>query len=269
MIIRLIKNNRIYNSIPIIILVSILLGFYNFSTLTKYEIANLSLGHYIIYNFGYLDPYSIKFLIPVIIWLFPLLFLIHLVGNSIYNDSQKKLIYIFTRTDKRTKWFIRQTANLFLNVLFFFGIYFLSTIIVGLINKLGIYSTKDVLIILLVFLVLVLGSFLLLLLINLLSFYMKITYSYIVVLSIFIFLIMTTGMIFEFFSSFVDSIKWLPTSHFVMSWYDNNLLVEIQNELYINHIEGFNLKFVILYYLIFLLMIMFLSLRKINKADIL
>ncbi len=269
MVLRVIKNNQIFKSSAIILLSSFFISIYNISQLTNYKISNFSLSHFIIYNYGYLNPLSIDSLIPVIIWIFPLLLLIYFLGDSIYDSIFNKSIYVFTRTDKRMKWFLKQSIKLFFNVFFFYVLYFFATILVGFINNLHVITLSDVLVILNIFLHHVFGSYILLLLITLFSFYIKIGYSYITVLSMYIFLLMITGIIYEYLPSYITVIKWLPTTQFLFIWHEDSLLNDFRNALFVNSLEGFDYIFSFIYYSIFLLLIMVFSLRKVNKIDIL
>lgn len=264
---KIVTGNKIFKSIPLIVLVSLFISLFNISELTKYNIPNLNSSHLIVFSYGYLDPSSIKQLIPVIIWISPQLLLIYLLGGSIYNNLQNKIIYTFTRTNKRIKWFFNQSNYLFINVFLFYLINFLITILVGSLNNIEII-TKNVLIILIVLLIQVFGSYLLLLFINMLSLYFKISYSYVAVLSLTLFLIMFSGLIFEFSRSHIKFIKWLPTSQSFISWHNLYLVHDFQNLIHIDYLEGFKLNFTFSYYFIFYLIIMSFSMRKINKMDI-
>jgi hypothetical protein len=261
-----ITGNKVFKAIPIILIISIILGYYHFSNLELYNIANLNLSLFIIYTVGHLE--QSQNIINVLFWMFPLLLLIYLLGDSVYDSLKKQTAYIFTRTNKRSIWYIKQSIRLLFNVTFFYLIYFAGILFVGSINHISISNKTDILIIGIVLSCHIIGSYLILLLINLFSFYFKVTFAYLTVLICFFFFIMASGMIFEISPDYSYLIQWFPSSHFFISWHDNQILHDFQEIIFINAIEGFHLSITYGYYLIAFLIIMVISIRKIREIDI-
>lgn len=263
-----ITNNKIFKASPYILLASVVLGYYHFTNLEQYWIADLSLAHLFIYSFGHLEQIFTSNLINVILWNFPILFLIYLLGDTVYHLFKRQTAYIFTRTDKRSIWYIKQSIKLLVDISLFYFVYFSGNLIIGIINQVPFTKKTDIIVILIVLTSHIIGSYLILLLINFLSFYIKIAHAYLAVLFILFFTIMLSGLIFEHLPNYLSIIKWFPSAQFITSWHDSSILNLFQEDVFIEPIEEFQLSFTYGYYLIVYLTILIMSIRKINKIDI-
>lgn len=259
-------HNKIIKSGPFIILVSVLLGIYQIKMFKQYNHVDINLAHYIIYSFGYIE--NTLDLINVSLWIFPIIFLIYLLGNTVNDFFKKQAVYIFTRTEKRSIWYIKESIHLLLNVILFYIIYFSGNLLIGIMGQLPISTKTDILMIIHVLFIHIFGSYILLLFINLFSFYYQIQYAYLVTLIILFFSIMLSGMILEYFSNFIFIVKWLPSSQFLTSWHDHSFLMALQESMAIHLIEGFSFSFTYGYFLTFYFIIMVISIYKIKNLDI-
>ncbi|MDO6657183.1 hypothetical protein [Anaerobacillus sp. 1_MG-2023] len=268
MYLRKIAHNQVFKNLLFTIGLSVISSWYYIGYANAVSSETSSIGMLIFLTYSSLEFSSIKHVIPVLIWMLPQFFLVYILGQSINNSFRNNAKYIFTRTNNRTKWLMKNVNQLFLNNFLFFIVHFSVVILMGYLNGMLIKTSYGLLIIGVVFFLQVSVSYLLLLVINISSLFFNLTYSYAVILSLHIFSIMIIGIIGELTPQYLVLCKWLPVSHIFLAWHDLKMIEDFQSILTINYIQRFDLIFSIGYLLVCYLVIIWISIARIKKIDI-
>ncbi|WP_213818680.1 hypothetical protein [Garciella nitratireducens] len=126
----------------------------------------------------------------------------------------------------------------------------------------------DIQIVFIIFITQAAAGFFLLLIINLLTFFIKITYSYIILFSVSFFSFTLTGIIYEYASDLFHFVKWLPTSQFIIGWHDLNGIKDFQLKMSISYIQGFSSAFTFMYLFIGISVLSVIFISRTNRMDI-
>src|SRR5699024_8212299 len=176
------------------------------------------------FTYSSIDITSIDKLVSVIFFMLPQVLLVYMLGSSLYVNFKKNTIYVFTRTNSKVQWLLKQLGSLLGNVVLFYIVQFIIIMMISMIRGYHFFSLNDVKVMCIVFLFQVLFGFLLVLLTNFLSFFIHITYSIVIVLFGYIFLMTTAGLIHTYFEKLEGMIKWFPTSQNILVWHDSEFL---------------------------------------------
>lgn len=254
-----IKKNIIYIS-----LISLFIGWYQLDIIESLPVMDRSVDLLVINTFNNLDIFSIKFVFPILIWLFPQLFLVYMLGSLLSNDLKNRAVYLFTRTNNRSSWFFSITTSLFLNTLLYYFIQYLLIILIGIVKN---YEIKNLFVIFLSLILLVLTNFLLLLIINIFNLFFNMTFIYNIVLSVYIFLILITGIIGEYAPQYIRLIVSFPFSHALITWHDISDINYLQKDSSF-YISRFSIKDSLIYIFLLITLSLFITVKKIKKMDL-
>lgn len=268
---KLLINRKLTKSCFIIFLVSMFISYYHFDNLSSYNsfynINHFSLSELFLFIYGSLEPSSIKYIFPLIMWMYPLFLLVFYLGDDIQNFYRRNAKYIFTRTQNRKNWAVTHLIRLVVNIILFYIFQDLGSIAIGLIKGVQV-SLLDIQIVFIIFITQVVSGFFLLLMINLLTLFIKITYSYIILFSIYFFSFTLTGIIYEYALDLFHFVKWLPTSQFIMGWHNFNGIKDFQLKMAIPYIQGFSPAFTFIYLFIGVSILSIAFIRRTNRMDI-
>ncbi|MGE6631660.1 DUF2705 family protein [Bacillus sp. NPDC077027] len=214
---------------------------------------------------GYLEPDSIMQLeiVPLLAWLLPQFLFISILGNHISKELEKSAVYIFTRSSKRYNWLIKRYSELFIYIILCYIIFFVAIILFGCVMHLN-FNFNDFYVLLLVFIIQVVSTFCVVLIINSINLYLKITFSYIVFFSVYLFQTLFIGMNLSNKSIMMT----LPFPRTIIGWQNNDIIRDIQMENNFFYIKELNLSSSILYFFILSLIIIFTNIILFKRRDI-
>ncbi|OAB36711.1 hypothetical protein PMSD_10320 [Paenibacillus macquariensis subsp. defensor] len=218
-----------------------------------------------IYAYGTIDVSIIIWVIPVVMWLLPLLLLNFFLGDYVFNQLRQVATNIFTRTSKRDIWLLNQIFSLIIYVLFFQIALFITTFLLALIFGIPLGTLSDCIFILSQeFSLMTLGYIVSILLINILSLILDSVLSSALVLSGNLVFILSAGFLYKE-SILNDSIaKWFPFIQGVYGW---KVSVFMGTEPFNLHLQN-GVRFAAVYLLVAGLLVMLLGIWKIKKVDI-
>lgn len=228
-----------------------------------------SLEYILILSFGYLDIDTIKYVIPVLFWMAPQIFLLYFLGDYISRNLSKNAVYIFTRTDQRKTWLIAKVITLFLYVLFYYTIQILVACFVGSTLGYEILNWKEGISLILGELVLqVLLNYMIILLINVLSLQIDVIFSSVLLLVGNASCLFFSQYINEFFNGMVGIVKWMPFTQGILAWHSDAAAVSDVQGLSSFQIPDFSISLSIVYMGVVSIVCIFWGIRKIKKMDI-
>lgn len=205
------------------VLIAFFLTYYNIKIVTGLEKSSIEL--LLVYNYGYLELSYIKYLIPVILWSIPQMYLIYSLKDTIASSLYINSIYIFTRTNKRSYWILKEFKILLFHIVFYYGVQFVTVISMGYIFGFKFYPINNSLFIILVMFILVcLTNYLLILTINVLALKINLTYSFSIGFVINIGSIFSIGFINDFYPKCLSIIKIIPYSQSIINWHTNSIV---------------------------------------------
>lgn len=226
------------------------------------DIKDLYLGY-----FSYLPIGQRVGVIDLIVPIVHIIFVTYLFSGYILDDIKEKGVVIFTRTDKKERWILEEYIKIFIRLNLYFLVQFGLFFILGITNNLHIINVREFIsVILTLFIVQVLSSYVLIIVSNIVSLYSNSIYGYLVSV---IGLCANMGILNELYiNRKMDIIKYLPfTQHLILL--DELNFISRNISLFDIKIEGYNLVTNIIVYLLILTMLMFVSIRKIKTLDIL
>lgn len=225
------------------------------------DIKDLYLGY-----FSYLPIEPKLEIIDFIIQIVHIIFVIYMFSGYILDDIKEKGVVIFTRTDKKESWILSKYINILLELLIYFTIQFMLFFILGKLNSMSIIKTDEFInVIITLFIVQVLSSYLLIVLSNTVSLFSNSIYGY---LFSTISIIANITVLDGIFKNNFTIIKYLPFSQHLVLF--NDLSFINRNILLFNfEIKGYNLTTNILIQSVLLYALLYISVRRIKKMDIL
>lgn len=228
-----------------------------------------SLEYILIMSYGYLDINTIKYVIPVLFWMAPQIFLLYFLGDYISKNLSQNAVYIFTRTDQRKTWFIAKIITLFLYVLFYYTIQILVACFVGSVLGYEILNLNEGISLILGELALqVLLNYMIILLINVLSLQIDVIFSSVLVLVGNASCLFFSQFINEFFNGMVGIVKWMPFTQGILAWHADVAAVAGVQGLSSFQVSDFSIGFSIVYMGVVSIVCILLGIRKIKKMDI-
>lgn len=209
-------------------------------------------------SYGNINRESITWVIPLFIWLLPLLILNFYIGNHIHKQMGEHAVYIFTRTNKRIGWFLQQVTTVLIYILFFQIVVYATTLSLGVLYNLSPVNIPSFLVLILqIFIFSTLGLVVSILLVNVLSIIMNVIYSSSLIIAL-NFLFILIGGIWGRDTNF-NFTKWLPFTQNIVGWQSEDLL----------HIKMSDLYFPFFYLATFLIVIVLFGCWRIKNQDIL
>lgn len=206
-------------------------------------------------------PLEIKsYLRSMLSLLVPQVFLVFILADYMLIDFTICSVYVFTRTPKRNRWFIRKAIELFFFTALFYLFQFITLFLIGQISGLAV-SDIPVFINLIAneFVLLVLISFIYVLAVNILSLKIGINYSF---LAVVLFISFSSVLTFK-----TNLIKFIPVSQSMLIWHENKSLL-FYRDLIGDYIPNFTIAFSIAYALIVILLLVFIGIKLIDNFEI-
>ena len=225
------------------------------------DIKDLYLGY-----FSYLPIGPRLEIIDLIISIVHIVFVTYMFSGYILDDIKEKGVIIFTRTDKKEKWIISKYINILLKLIIYFTIQFTIFFILGRLNNMSIIKFDEFIsVIITLFIVQVLSSYLLIVLSNTVSLFSNSIYGYLFsIISIIANITLLDGI----YKNNFTIIKYLPFSQHLVLF--NDLSFINRNILLFNfEIKGYNLATNIMIESVLLCALLYISVRRIKKMDIL
>lgn len=182
----------------------------------------------------------------IMLWIFPQLIIVRYFGNFFEENLLNNTTVIFTRTNNRSYFLLKNIFRLFINLLIFCIVQVICIIIVSIINKIQINIDLSSL---LIVCRINLYYFLMLLIVNGLSVLWKSINVVYVVMLLKMSMMYLSGMLLEYYNLII---RYLPTNIGII--FNGNL------NTCINNIEA--IAYCLLYILLFLILILFLFRKK-------
>ncbi|MDD3314628.1 MAG: DUF2705 family protein [Syntrophaceticus sp.] len=246
-------------------LIAIFLGFYYSQFAEMYQFKSLELMLILAYGNLYIE--EIVFIVPVFLWMVPLIVIIFFLGDYIHRNFDQNAAYIFTRTARRSLWLIGQAVNLFLYILIYYIFQIAVFCVVSTVLGFSMFSW-DVGIMLIVseLALLVLSNYMIVLLINVLSlFKLNSLFCVAITLTTNIVCIFLSAILYKFYTKNIAIIKWLPFTQGILTWHSG---ISSVADFFPFNIPHFSILFSIVYLIIICLLLLFCGVCKIEKMDI-
>lgn len=225
------------------------------------DIKDLYLGY-----FSYLPIEPKLEIIDFVIQIAHIIFVIYMFSGYILDDIKEKGVIIFTRTDKKEKWILSKYINILLELIIYFTIQFTLFFILAKLNNMSIIKIDEfVNVIITLFIVQVLSSYILIVLSNTVSLFSNSIYGYI---SSAICIIANITLLDGIYKNNFTIIKYLPFSQHLVLFNDlsfiNRNILSFKFE-----IKGYNLATNIMIESVLICILLYISVRRIKKMDIL
>lgn len=247
-------------------------GFYNIYMLKQRNLYFPD-NHETFYDFisnilEYLNIHEIKYVFPVLIWLFPMLILTYFLSDYIGTDVREKGSIIFTRTNSRGKWFSKKCGSLIFYILSFYLIYILMLILIWSLMGTGFNGENTTSVIKLSVLNILFGIMTIVVM-NVLSLFIKPTYSMIAVLLVYMVNTFFVSWAVEHNDNVLPIVKYTLTAQGMYLWHSDVALpggIEFQNFM---HLQGFGITGSVLAIIVIISIAYFMGFTKIREMDIL
>ncbi|MBD7913148.1 hypothetical protein [Clostridium cibarium] len=182
---------------------------------------SIDLDYIIIDIFGNFDMKSKNFLTNYTNYIYNFIVITYICGNYIYKDFNKNYIYIFTRTNKKSKWINIKIVELFCIIFIYLTFQFILVIGLAVICGFRIINLYDFgIVIACVFLNLVLNLVIINLIANIISFKFKEIVGYTASIAIFSISILTP-CILNLLNISENFYKYTPFVGSITGWYDS------------------------------------------------
>lgn len=192
--------------------------------------------------------------------LVPQVFLVFILADYMLTDFTICSVYVFTRTPKRNRWFIRKAAELLSFAAIFYLFQFIVLFVIGKIAGLAVF---DMLVFINLitneFVLLVLISFIYVLAVNILSLKLGINYSF---LAVVLFISFSSVLTFK-----TNLLKFIPVSQSMLIWHESKNLL-FYRDLIGDYMPNFTIAFSVAYALIVILFLVFIGIKLIDKLEI-
>lgn len=203
-------------------------------------------------------------LIHIITSLIPTSLMISMFIDSLSYELDKNAIYIFTRTNKKSKWLLYKLLNIFVKVslinFFLFVIAFLFFWILGF--EIVNFSYFINLILKLLLLV-ILTQYILIIISNLISIKFDSAYGYII--SNLLYIISILNLYFLSFKN-INLIKYIPFTQHVVSIQDN-MCINRSILYFSKFITGYKFSNALIYDILIIIIIILFGIKQINKTE--
>lgn len=203
------------------------------------------------------------FMVPIV----HIICVVYTFSGYVLNDIKEKGVIIFTRTDKKERWILEEYIKIFIRLNLYFLVQFGLFFILGIINNLYIVNMQEFIsVVLIVFIVQVLSSYVLIVLSNTVSLYSNYIYGYFASVIGFCANIVMLNELYMTKELWI--IKYLPfTQHLILL--DDLKFINRNISLFDIKIQNYNLLTNMMVYLLILTILMYISIRKMRTLDIL
>ncbi|OXM16589.1 DUF2705 family protein [Paenibacillus herberti] len=181
--------------------------------------SNQSLDDFISSAYGTINLSNVQNVIPVLIWMLPLLVLNFILGDYIDKQLNQHAVYIFTRTEKRKEWLTAQAISLFSYVIYFHILLQVFLVTFGYVS--GFRALSPITMwgnVVLGMITFFLSNILAVFIINLLSLRMNTVPSAAFIIAYQSVVLYLSGIMLKNSSSSYDLIKWFPLTQGVQGW---------------------------------------------------
>lgn len=221
-------------------------------------------------GYGILYVEHIKYITPILTWIIPQVLLIYLLGNFLSECIHQNAVYIFTRSNKRKSWLLTQVSTLFVYVFSYSIVQFIVLLLIGYINNIKFpenYSQVES--ILLSMILVVMQNFIIILFINILSLYVSATNSIATFMFLHLGCIVLVWFINEFTPNLNSIINFVPFTQGIYSWHSDSVVLasKILEDGF--RLSNYSLYFSIGYMIVFILIIIILGAKKLERIDFL
>lgn len=203
------------------------------------------------------------FIVPIV----HIMFVVYIFSGHVLNEIKEKGVIIFTRTDKKERWILEEYIQIFIRLNLYFLVQFGLFFMLGSINDLYIVSMKEFIsAVLILFVTQVLSSYVLIVFSNIVSLYSDYIYGYSAsIIGFCSNIIMLNGL---YMTKELWIVKYLPfTQHLILL--DELKFINRDVSLFNIIIENYNLLTNMMIYLLMLIILIYISIRKMRTLDIL
>lgn len=210
---------------------------------------------------------SIKYIIPVLIWLVPHFIIFHILSMSVEQDMENTFIYVFTRSGIRTKWLVYKLISFMVYVFIYYVLQYITAILMYFFMT-GSTLCTSINAILQSFILCLVFSYTIILSVNIISLKIPVIYGYCISMSVIILSIFIAGYSYNVKSQTVTGLlKVLPSSNFVFTWHDD--LPDGFSTISAFHLRGFTVFDSILYFTLICTVLIIIGMHVIRRKDIL
>lgn len=220
---------------------------------------------FLVQTLGILDVATISWIIPVLLWLLPMIVIQYYLGDYISRKLDNHAVYLFTRTSKRGQWFIGECYNVIKYILFFQLIEIAAVVSVGIV--IGVHIEDKIPFVMTIFEIYVLsalGLMVSVLCVNVLSLFISSVISSIIVFLANVVCIMSAGYLYDNLPSHNNVVQWIPFTQNVYAWQYS--IYSSTDEIDFSHPSGY--IFALAYLIIAGSVILFSGLLIIKNKDI-
>lgn len=217
--------------------------------------------------FSYLPINKSLIITDFIIPISHIIFVVYIFSGYVLNNIKKRGVIIFTRTDKKEKWLLKEYLKMFIKLNLYFGVQFILFFILGILNNIYIVDIREFIsVVVLLFIVQVLSSYILILFSNIISIYSNTVYGYFTSVISLCISIVILNILYSCDKMWL--IKYLPfTQHLIIL---NELNFINRNiELFNIKIQNYNLIINGIVYILILTILIYISIKRVRKIDIL
>lgn len=208
-----------------------------------------------------------NWIVPYLFYAVPRLYIVLTMGDFFYEDFRVCAVYVFTRKDNRLSWFLRKLYIILILILMYFIGFLVITVFLGFISGLKIVSFLSFLLISVVFVILnFFSSLLFILLANILSLYTNPRIS--ILYSVLLWLIFFGPALVYSGNIQLLLIKVSSVLQEVLIWHDDNFLTDYNSVFGINPVQGFNMWWLLLIFVIYLSIVIFFGIKIIKTVGI-
>lgn len=203
------------------------------------------------------------FIVPIV----HILFVVYIFSGYVSNNIKEKGAIIFTRTDKKERWILEEYIKIFIRVNLYFLVQFVLFFILGIINNMYIVNMQEFIsVVLVLFIVQVFSSYVLIVLSNTISLYSNNIYGYSTSVIGFCANIVMLNELYTTEGSWM--IKYSPfTQHLILL---NELKFINRNiSLFNMKIQNYSILTNLMFYLIILTILIYISIKRMKTVDIL
>lgn len=195
--------------------------------------------------------------------LVPQVFLVFILAEYMLMDFTICSVYVFTRTPKRNKWFIRKTLELLLFTALFYLFQFTALFVIGQITGLAVSDISAFInLIVSEFVLLVLISFIYVLAANILSLKIGINHSFLAIV-----LLVSLSSVSILKLQNTNLLKFIPISQSMLIWHEAKNISSYR-DLIGEYIPNFTIAFSIAYALIVISLLVFIGIKLIDNLEI-
>ncbi len=203
------------------------------------------------------------FIVPIV----HIIFVIYIFSGYVLNSIKEKGVVVFTRTDKKEIWILKEYIKIFLMLSLYFSVQFVLFFILGIMNNMSIVNMQEFIsIVSILFIVQVLSSYVLIVLSNTISLYSNDTYGYFISVIGFCANIIVLNELYTMGEQWL--IKYVPfTQHLILL----DELKFINRNIYMFNIKIQNYKPLtnVMVCSLILTILIYISMKKMKTVDIL